>query len=104
MNKGDIVEFLALKINKEYILNSFIFGSLAKGLKAPNDCDFFIVTNQTPNGSNWKDFINETESLQEKFELRFGLKLNITINTEKEFDEDTAFKKRILSRPTIKIS
>lgn len=104
MNRSDIVEFLELQINKEYVLNSFIFGSLAKGLKAPNDCDLFIVTNQTPNCSNWKNFIKETDLLKEKFEFQFGLKLNIIINTEKEFDEYSAFKERILNRPTIKIN
>ena len=104
MNKSQIIDFLKQSINKEYILKCFVFGSIAKGIENPNDCDLFIVTNQTPFKKEWKQFLNEIEQLQESFELKFGLKLNTTINTEKEFSEYSAFKERILNRPTININ
>ncbi len=104
MNKNLIVDFLKECINKDYILNCFIFGSLAKGKETPNDCDLFVVTNQIPHNKEWRQVLTELEQLQERFELKFALKLNITINTEKEFSEYSPFKERILNRQRININ
>lgn len=103
MNNLELITFLEKSLNKNYILISFIFGSIAKGSDYPNDCDLFIVTNQLPKMKEWKVFLSELELIQIKFEEVFKLKLHITINTEAEFLEDSPFKNRILNKPTIKI-
>lgn len=105
MNNQLFSVFLKSKLkDKDLILKSFIFGSIAKGSQNPNDCDLFIVTNQTPFTEKWKYFINEMEQLKVEFEIKFSLKLNVTINTEKEFNELSEFKARILKGSTIEIN
>ncbi|WP_314244736.1 nucleotidyltransferase domain-containing protein [Empedobacter tilapiae] len=103
MNNFDLIFYLKTSLNKNYIVNSFIFGSIAKGSNNPNDCDLFIVTNQLPHLKEWKEFLKELESVQSKFQEIFKIKLHITINTENEFLEYSPFKDRILKRPSIKI-
>jgi len=104
MNSLLITKFLRKTLqNKDFIVISFIFGSVVKGKKIPNDCDLFVVTNQTPFLKDWSSFITEMEELKIDFELIFSLKLNIIINTEKEFLEYSPFKERILNKPIIEI-
>ncbi|MBA5246718.1 hypothetical protein H1R16_09420 [Marnyiella aurantia] len=88
---------------KSEVIISFIFGSIAKGSKTPNDCDLFIVTILTPMMNNWDNFIDEINQLKTDFENEFNLKLNATIYTKKEFLEYSAFKERVLNRPMIEI-
>lgn len=104
MTSLSISAFLIHRLqNRSEIVRSFIFGSIAKGSKAPNDCDLFIVTKQTPLMDNWDSFINEVDQLRVDFEVAFLLKLNVIINTEKEFSEYSPFKERVLNRPIIEI-
>lgn len=105
MNSLKITDYLKNRLNDNcYIIKSFIFGSVAKGSSTPNDCDLFVVTNQTPYKEKWQKFISEIEQLKINFESEFSLKLNVTINTEGEFTEPSAFRERILQRKIIEIN
>jgi hypothetical protein len=84
-----------------YISKSFIFGSVASDKPSPSDCDVFIVTNLNPDTKNWKDFMNKLSVLKTEFKTLFNFPLNLTINTQHEFDEGSAFKQRILNKQKI---
>lgn len=105
MNSIKITDYLKNKFNDNcYVVKSFIFGSVAKGSLSPNDCDLFVVTNQTPYQEKWLKFISDIEQLKINFEDEFSLKLNVTINTEGEFTEPSAFRERVLKRKIIEIN
>ncbi len=98
-----IKEFLSNRCIKDYYEMSFIFGSIAKGNKYPNDCDLFWVTNCQPETVPWEKMREYVQLVKSDFYNEFELKLNVTINTLNEFKEGSEFKSRILSRPIIKI-
>ena len=98
MDKSLITEYLKQSIARKYVIKCFIFGSIAKGVTNPNDCDLFIVTNQEPRDKDWIKFLSDLDQLEKSFELKFSLRLNLTINTEKEFYEYSLFKDRILKQ------
>jgi predicted nucleotidyltransferase len=102
-NKSDIVSFLKTNLSRKSVLKSFIFGSLAQGKTNPSDCDLLIVTCFRPDTKEWDDFIFEINDLKLRFMKRFDLELNTLINTEIEFDEDSALKTRILNKKIIVI-
>jgi predicted nucleotidyltransferase len=95
--------FLRKKLTNENIVRAFLFGSFVTEKEEPNDCDIFIVTNQTPLKDNWKQFLNTIAITKVEFLENFGLPLNASINTEKEFTEESAFRTRIMKKKTIEI-
>lgn len=96
MNKEEMCLFLIHGIDRRFVNKAFIFGSLAGNKPNPNDCDLFIVTNLTPYDENWRIFLSNIESIKSEFEKRFSLKLNTTINSEKEYTEPSSFRERVL--------
>lgn len=102
-NKEKVISFLRNKLTNENIIKAFLFGSFVLDKDNPNDCDIFIVTNQTPMKSNWRDFLNLVTLTKSEFLENFGFPLNASINTENEFTEESAFRTRILAKKTIEI-
>jgi predicted nucleotidyltransferase len=102
-NKEKALSFLRKKLTNENIVRAFLFGSFVTEKEEPNDCDIFIVTNQTPLKDNWKQFLNTIAITKVEFLENFGLPLNASINTEKEFTEESAFRTRIMTKKTIEI-
>lgn len=103
MNKERAILFLRKKLTNENIVRAFLFGSFVTDKEMPNDCDIFIVTNQTPLKSNWKEFLNSVAIIKVEFLETFKLQLNASINTEKEFTEESAFRARIMAKKIVKI-
>jgi len=99
----EIVAFLKPKLPEQYILKSFIFGSVALGKKQPTDCDLFMVTCLIPSDGNWRGFIDILLGLKEVFYEQFHFPLNLTVNIKEEFAEHSEFKKRVLNGSTIDI-
>ena len=102
-NKEKALLFLRKKLTNENIVKAFLFGSFVTDKEEPKDCDIFIVTNQTPLKDNWKEFLNIIAITKVEFLESFGLPLNASINTEKEFTEESAFRARIMTKKTIEI-
>ena len=103
MNKEKALLFLRKKLTNENIVRAFLFGSFVTDKEDPNDCDIFIVTNQTPLKDNWKQFLNSVAIIKVEFLESFGLLLNASINTEKEFTEESAFRARIMAKKIVEI-
>jgi len=97
LNKEEIILFLNEKLPRQYIISSFLFGSITTEKVNPSDCDLFLVTKLTPDDSNWREFLKEVSYLKKDFFNCFQLPLNTTINTEVEFKEPTGFKERVLN-------
>lgn len=93
----------SLIINQDTCKGCFIFGSLAKGVEKPNDCDLLWVTTALPDSSSWVELQSLIIEIKVKFKNKFGLPLNILLYTIGEFNENTDLKKRIFDRPTIEI-
>jgi len=102
-NKENAFVFLRIKLTNENIVKAFLFGSFVTDKEISNDCDIFIVTNLTPLKSDWKEFINTVAVTKAEFLENFGLQLNASINTEKEFTEQSAFRARILAKKIVEI-
>ncbi|MFP5042926.1 DUF6932 family protein [Parasediminibacterium sp. JCM 36343] len=102
-NKEKVLSFLRKKLTNGNIVKAFLFGSFVTDKEEPNDCDIFIVTNQTPLTDNWKEFLNAVAVTKVEFLESFGLPLNASINTEKEFTEESAFRTRIITKKIVKI-
>ncbi len=102
-NKEKVFLFLLKKLTNVNIVKAFLFGSFVTDKEKPNDCDLFIVTNQTPLTDNWKEFLNAVDVIKVEFLESFGLSLNVSINTEKEFTEESAFRTRILAKKIVEI-
>jgi predicted nucleotidyltransferase len=102
-NKEKTILFLRKKLTNENIVKAFLFGSFVTDKEEPNDCDIFIVTNQTPLTDSWKEFLNAIAVIKVEFLESFGLPLNASINTEKEFTEESAFRTRIMAKKIVEI-
>lgn len=102
-NKESAFSFLRSELSNNYIIKAFVFGSFVTDKPKPNDCDIFIVTNQTPNDIGWKEFLILVEKVKNEFLEKFAVPLNATINIEKEFTEESAFRTRVLKRKTVDI-
>ena len=102
-NKEKALLLLREKLTNENIVKAFLFGSFVTEKEEPNDCDIFIVTNQTPLKDNWKEFLNTIAITKIEFLENFGLPLNASINTEKEFTEESAFRARIMAKRIVEI-
>ncbi len=102
-NRDSAFSFLRSKLSNHYIVKAFVFGSFVTDKLKPNDCDIFIVTNQTPNDIGWNQFLNHVEKVKNEFLEEFAVSLNATINIEKEFAEESEFRARILKRKIIDI-
>jgi predicted nucleotidyltransferase len=103
VNKEEALLFLRKKLTNEYIVRAFLFGSFVKDKEEPSDCDVFIITNQTPLTDKWKEFIGLIESIKIEFLEIYGLPLNTSVNTKKEFTEESAFRARITAKKIIEI-
>ena len=100
-----IKKFLLSKTdNHENCELCFIFGSIAKGSKLPNDCDLFWLTSNLPKTEEWNFLQIEISNLKIEFLEKFNLPLNIFIYTLDEYYENSDFKKRIFERPKIIIN
>jgi predicted nucleotidyltransferase len=102
-NKESVLTYLRSTLRHEYIIKAFVFGSFVTEKERPNDCDIFIVTNQTPDKNSWADFIKFINTVKNEFKKIFNLPLNASINTQTEFTEESAFRKRVLNRKIIDI-
>jgi predicted nucleotidyltransferase len=102
-NKEIAFSFLRCKLSNNYIIKAFLFGSFVTDKAKPNDCDIFIVTNQMPKEIGWKEFLILVEKVKNEFVEKFAIPLNATINIEKEFREESAFRTRILKGKTVDI-
>lgn len=100
-NLSEMIEFISSSCIEEYCTYSFIFGSVARNVDNPKDCDLFWVTEIKPESKKWFEMKKYIQSIKDNFNNKFNLKLNITLNTLVEFNEGSDFKSRILSRQKI---
>lgn len=99
----EIATFLDENIPSLHIIQAFIFGSVACEKQLPKDCDIYVVTSAYPNTEGWILLKLSLMELQLKFVEKFGLKLNILLDTLDEFNEDSFLTKSILAKKTITI-
>lgn len=72
---------------------SFLFGSVARGVEKPNDCDMALVVRS--DFTEWRELAAVVSRLRAAFALRFGLPLNILILREDEWDDPLPIIQRI---------
>lgn len=102
-NYEDYYLWLSTNLNKENFSLGFIFGSVARNEKEPNDCDLFLVTKHKTNSELWKFMRNQNKTLKEKFYQNFNLELSIQLLTLDEFNEQSKFIKLTMKSPKIVI-
>ena len=73
------------------ILHAGIFGSVAKGVSTPNDCDLYVVSDKSPNSDQWKRLKDELSKIRTDFKIEFNLPLNIALLTIEEWKENYLF-------------
>jgi len=101
------IEFLSSWLNAEiskigqHIILSYVFGSVAKGILAPNDCDLLIVTKLNPHASEWNTLRKNRDKLCKIFAKKFNFQLSVILVTKEEYLEVNPLFSRILSRPII---
>jgi predicted nucleotidyltransferase len=88
-------------LNSKNFLLAFIFGSVARNVKNPNDCDLFLVTKHQTNSDLWKLMRIENEVLKQKFYTKFEFELSFQLLSEQEFSEGLSFIKLTLKSPKI---
>jgi predicted nucleotidyltransferase len=103
VNKEKVYLFLRKRLTNANITRAFLFGSFVTDKEEPNDCDIFIVTNQTPLTDKWEEFLNTVTIIKVEFLEIFGLPLNTSINTEKEFTEESVFRAKIMANKRVEI-
>jgi predicted nucleotidyltransferase len=94
-------KWISDNINSENFLLAFLFGSVARNVENPNDCDLLLVTKLQTNSDLWKLMRMENEVLKQKFYTNFELELSIQLLSEEEFSEDLSFIKLTLKSPII---
>jgi len=94
-------KWLIKNINSDNFLLAFIFGSVARDVEKPNDCDLFLVTKLETNSDLWKLMRLENETLKKRFYTSFDLKLSIQLLSEDEFSEKLKFIELTLQSPKI---
>lgn len=102
-NSEKYIEWIYKNIKRENFLLAFIFGSVAKNIENPNDCDLFLVTKHKTNSDLWKIMRLENERLKRDFYKVFNLELSIQLLSEDEFNEKLNFIKLTLESPKILI-
>jgi len=90
------------KISKNISL-SYVFGSVASGALAPNDCDLLIVTELNPCKKEWNTLRKKRDNICEMFAQKFNLSLSVILVTKDEYLEVNPLFSRILSKPIIVI-
>jgi predicted nucleotidyltransferase len=88
-------------LNSKNFLLALIFGSVARNVEDPNDCDLFLVTKLQTNSDLWKLMRIENKVLKQKFYTKFKLELSIQLLSKEEFSEDLSFIKLTLKSPKI---
>lgn len=101
MKNCEIIQFLSNHITEELCSLAFVFGSIARNNPTPSDCDLFIVTPALPGSRLWTELKEMLEKNKSEFKVKFGINLNICVNTLQEYYEGSDFKDRIMKRPRI---
>ncbi|MDR7210132.1 hypothetical protein [Flavobacterium piscis] len=91
-------KWISKNINTEHFFLAFIFGSVARNVEKPNDCDLFLVTKHKTNSDLWKTMRLENENLKNNFFECFDLELSIQLFSKDEFNEELSFIKLTLER------
>lgn len=99
--KSDFKSFISKYVDGELFIRVFIFGSVARGVKTPNDCDLFLVTSAKADTADWKFLKELIIEMKIEFKSHFDLNLNVCLNTKTEYLEGSEFKSRIHNRPMI---
>lgn len=94
-------KWISENIKSEDFLLAFIFGSVARNVDNPNDCDLFLVTKHKTNSELWKLMRLENETLKNKFYAQFNLELSIQLLSENEFNEKLNVVELIVESPKI---
>lgn len=102
-NIENLISWLNAEISKigQDIILSYIFGSVASGVQAPNDCDLLIVTKLNPHNSEWNILRKNRDKLCEMFAKKFNFKLSVILVTKEEYLEINPLFSRILTKPII---
>lgn len=92
LNNYDIVELLRKNIALfEGLDEVYLFGSVLKGHKEPNDVDLLLIYTQNSNG-----VIEKTGAISTVLEKLIGIPVDLTVLSAEE-EKDTQFIKRIYS-------
>lgn len=80
-----------------------IFGSIARGDPHPNDCDFFVMLDDTANTQRRAEMRSALRELHSHFFNVWGLPLHTTVLTVVEADESVDFMREILAGALIDV-
>jgi len=100
-NSEKYIKWISENINRDNFLLAFIFGSVAKDVVKPNDCDLFLVTKYETNSDLWKLMRIENERLKENFYKIFNLELSIQLLSKYELNENLEFVRLTLESQKI---
>jgi predicted nucleotidyltransferase len=70
-----------------------IYGSVARGVDRPNDCDLLIIASVDVESEKWFSLREHINSIKIDFLKNFELPLNVTLLTEGEWLENKSFFK-----------
>lgn len=73
-----------------------IYGSVARGVDRPNDCDLLIIALVDVESENWFALRQHINSIKMDFVKNFELPLNVTLLTEGEWFENKSFFKDLI--------